>query len=59
MKKSFSAALNYSEAYFRAIIYPEHQYVSSPYKLMCKVINENPKVRYRVPPYEPLVREAS
>lgn len=22
-----------------------------------KVINENPRVRYRVPPYEPLVRE--
>lgn len=36
MKKSFSVVLDYSEVYFRAITYTEHQYVSSPYKLKCK-----------------------
>lgn len=36
MKKGFSVVLDYSEVYFRAITYTEHQYVSSRYKLKCK-----------------------
>lgn len=43
MKKSFSVVLNYSEAYFHAIIYTEYQYVPPPINSSVRLLMKIPE----------------